>query len=484
MRSEATGDQRLDHALASLRPSKGKRLTIHLVANQVRGDSRVLKSAQVSQQCGHAALIIGITPDPAPQTFVVDTLPVVLVPMTIESPDRAALLRAWRRWDGYLSWGRALAPAQDNARLKSRARSAARALLRPRAETSWSRRRPGLLDISLHFAETLTLLKPQLVHVHDAHGLPAALAYRARSLLTRARRPRVLYDAHECNSLAALNFPNSSMHQAVALIESEMITSTDQVVTVSQPIADHLRDHYSLPLTPAVVHNCPQVQRDRRNPDLRSVLGLDPSVPLAVYSGWLEKQRGVETVVRALALVPDLQVALVVNRDSRELKRLQGIATDLGVHDRLHTAPYVSPDAIADYLATATFGVLPFEPSAHLALSLPTKYYEYAAARIPSIASNFGELAREIAQSGFGRVFQPSDSDDFAKQTDVLLDNIETYRENIQGADLVGYQWDSQVPTLREIYSRLSPPGEPEYADSLAATLAPLQKVHAPVIAK
>ena len=76
---------------------------------------------------------------------------------------------------------------------------------------------------------------------------------------------------------------------------------------------------HGLPTRPTVVLNAPEVARgsNRVGTHIRAACGLDPEIPLLTYSGAAAPQRGLATVIEALAMMPDVHVALVVPAPNR-----------------------------------------------------------------------------------------------------------------------------------------------------------------------
>src|SRR5690606_35824317 len=133
----------------------------------------------------------------------------------------------------------------------------------------------------------------------------------------------------------------------------------DAVLTVSDPIADLLQEHHSLPERPTVVLNTPIVEDPppADAPSVRARCGLADDVPLIVYSGYVDPNRGVGVVIESLGHLPQVHVALVVGQpDSPVVLGLIERAAELGAAERLHILPYVPVEQIVPYLSSATVG--------------------------------------------------------------------------------------------------------------------------------
>jgi glycogen synthase len=240
-------------------------------------------------------------------------------------------------------------------------------------------------------------------------------------------------------------------------LERSFARYADAVFTVSDTLGGMLEHEHRLPSRPDVVINAPlmaDVVQPRRT--LREVIGLEAHVPLLVYSGSVSVERSVDTVVRALPDVPDVHFALVVNSAAHPVvQQLLGLAAELGVGDRVHTAPYVPVDQIVPYLATADVGVHTLLHGPNNEIALATKFYEYAQARLPILASDVKVMAETTRRTGQGEVFEPGDPADLARAARLVFGDLPRYRKAFEDDELMrSWTWEAQADVLDRIYRR------------------------------
>lgn len=447
----------------ALRAARSRHIAVHIVANGVRGDSRVVKSARASIDAGLPTMVLGIALTAHHEYFEVEGVPVLLIPSTSSEQDRAAVperrdLQFWKRRERDVAVRR-VARAARSLRLRELGR-ALRVASGHGPERRWSEARPSLLDINIALARALDELQPRMIHAHDAHPLPAAVTHAARERLRRRRVVEVIYDAHECIPELAKSYPDSPLYTALSSIEREYVRDASQVLAVSPQIAVYLKKHYGLRAVPTAVENGPVGDRDRSAPDLRDLIGVGPDTPLAVYSGWVAPERGVDTVIRAMTIVPELHLALVVGGPSDRLLAVLKLAHTLDVLDRVHTAPYVAPSQVTQYLSSADLGLIPLKPGGHLDLSLPTKFREYAHAGLPMVVSNHKAMAAEIDRTEIGLVFKAGNVSGLALQIERVLASPDRYRDRLTPELLAEYAWEAQADKLRAIYARFVREGD------------------------
>jgi glycosyltransferase involved in cell wall biosynthesis len=266
---------------------------------------------------------------------------------------------------------------------------------------------------------------------------------------------RILYDAHEWTEALARIVSAPPSYLAMSEIEEAFIADADGVITVSPEIALEIQRRYHLGVTPGVVLNAPLRSRALDAPNLREVVGVPFGVPLLVYSGWVDRERGVGTAIRALQQLPDVHLALVVGRRNEALAMALEDAMALGVADRVHLAPYVLPSQVTQYLSSADIGLIPRSAGEHLDMSLPTKLREYLHAGLAIVASD-NKLVRQAIESwDVGQTFVAGDVSGLVAAITRVVDDLDTYKSNITAELLREQSWEAQEVSLLTAYRTL-----------------------------
>lgn len=324
-----------------------------------------------------------------------------------------------------------------------------------RAVGDWRHDAPVVLDLDRAIGPALEAFQPDVIHANDITGMyPAAIA--ANRLRLQGHRVHWLYDAHEW--VAEVEWPTDRIASGYPQVEREFIGQADAVVTVSDEIAGILRAENRLRTQPLVVLNTPLRAAVGTSPDLsvRAAVDLDDDVPLLVYSGYVQANRGVETAVRALPDLPGVHLAVVTNRDNPTTRALLKRAQELGVGDRVHLAPYVAQHEVPDYLASADIGVIALDHVPNHEISLPTKVAEYLHAGLPILASDVRTLAAFVREKGVGEVCIAGDPSTFAEGVRSVLADRERYRARITDELKDELSWEHQSAGLLALYRDLS----------------------------
>ncbi|RLQ05793.1 glycosyltransferase [Micromonospora sp. BL1] len=436
------------------------RRVVMLVDNVVEGDSRVQKSARSAADAGWDVTLIGCAHVDAERHWrlgdaEVRVLPLTDSPAVVSNPPGVPGLRARLVARGGL-------PLRA-ARLARRPVEHAqvrywRARLR---DGAWRRLEPGLWDYERVAGPVVDALRPDLIHAHDFRmlGVAARAVDRARAA---GRDVKLVWDAHEWLPGARPRRDNARWLPAHLGYVREYVGHADAVVTVSDTLADLLVRDHALPERPTVVLNAPVAATpDTEAPGLRERCGLRPDTPLLVYSGAMAVQRGLDTVVEALPLLPGVHLALVVaDPNAAYVRQVVARAGRHGVGDRVHVLPYVPHRQLVAFLATADIGLIPLHHWPNHEIALITKFFEYAHARLPIVVSDVRTMAETVRATGQGEVFRARDAADLARAVRTVLADPARYRAAYEGPDspLPGWTWEAQAERLDALYRRLLTP--------------------------
>ena len=216
-----------------------------------------------------------------------------------------------------------------------------------------------------------------------------------------------VYDAHDLwlgrprRGRGRVYFALSQLYHG--LVERLLIPRAAAALTVSPPIVGHLRRRYRLPVV-HLVPNYPVAVGPVERRELRDLHGgdaIDPARPVVLYLGGLMAGRGLGELVDAIGLVPEVQLVLL--GAGAEEGRLLARARDAGAS--VHVLSPVAPELVEAYAASADVGVSPIVPSClNYRYSLPNKLFQYMAAGIPVVASDFRQVRDVVEGSGCGVV--------------------------------------------------------------------------------
>ncbi len=469
-----------------------------IVANSITGDSRVQRAAVVAARDGWDVTLIGRSTTKSVQESMLGPVKVVRVPVrdhyrrhlslrrgrsmrrrvTMAGlPNRTALSAygaAHRAWlleqDVLITDGSGVGPLLKPVR-RVRAR-AQEMFFRFRKKLwdweqhrtpeggaptgDWRRDWPVQVDFDLALVPVLRKLRPDVIHSNDITTMSTA-AHAVARLSREGHRTGWLCDVHEY--VRGLEWRRPEQANAFYTLEREFIGRADAVTTVSPELAEILRDEYRLSRTPVVVRNAPireAVGAGPKLPSVREAAGVPDGIPLLVYAGWVGPDRGLDTAVSALPMLPDCHLAIVAGRQSDELTALLASAARLGVEDRVHVVPYVAQHLVPDYLSSADLGLICFKNKPNCEISLPTKVPEYLHAGLPMVVSDVRAVREFVQRHRLGEVFPAEQVEAFAGAVDRALSRRAELAAGITPELLRDLSWETQAADLLQEYRRIA----------------------------
>lgn len=489
---------------------------VSIVGNDITIDSRVKKSAAVAAASGHRSSIICYTPERTRFEVTMGAVRVVKVPVPFtvrNAPGRTpvpirpfvaselAQRRLAKRTKQLALKRRRLARSstgpdartqllrvemklrQELYRLRSRAhvawdRTKRRALrsrvrLRNRIFRRANNPADAVYDYEIAFGPVIEELQPDLIHAHDFHMIGVAVT-AAKILRKKGIDTKVVFDAHEL--LEGLDYAPRLLRDWLREEEAN-IGEVDEVICVSPQQAKSLQRRYDLDRPPTVILNAPIVDA-RAQPDVTIRDDLEIEDTILVYHGTANRQRGVFLMIEALEhLPPDFHAAFVLSKNHPLIPELTTKAENLGVADRVHFVPFVESAHVPRYLSTADIAVIPLLPTGNHHKTLPNKLFEALQAGLPVLTSDMEATSAFVHRHDVGLSFPHGSAQDLAATAQRLVDNLDEFRANIDGAVRHISSWDSQASKLASVYGRLLAVVAPEsiHVSAAEVTEGPLK---------
>lgn len=292
-------------------------------------------------------------------------------------------------------------------------------------------------------------------HIHDPELLPWAW-------LLLARRVPVVYDAHE-------DFARFMRHKPyIPEVVGAAIGGTVGLVErlLSAPFRIVIAEHCYRPRFPGAtaILNYPARETVRalaavpRGTSARTTAGDAQTVHL-LYTGNLTVARGALNIVELVRHAPTLRVTCV-GECKPPVARLIGRRVD-GAADRLSIVGegrYVPFGEIEDHYRMRRWlaGIVLMPDSPHYRDKQLTKFFEYMAAGLPVIASDFPVWRRLIEDEGVGICVNPDDPEHVLEAVRRLqAEPFLSTEMGSRGRELVRtrYLWDRQADRLLSLYN-------------------------------
>lgn len=286
----------------------------------------------------------------------------------------------------------------------------------------------------------------EVLHCNDLDGLLVGVLCK----FTRWKI-KLVYDSHE---FAINDVPYQSPHSIKIkyYLEKSLIRFADQVICVSDSIANEYSKLYKIP-KPHVVLNCPNYTEQPKHNIFRENLGIREDQKIFLYQGGLNKGRGIELLLEAFEdLENDDNILICMGYGILESKIQQKSLSSSNVF--FHKA--VSPSILLNYTSSADYGILFYEDSClnHRYCS-PNKIFEYLMAGLPVLTSNLLEMKRLVENEGVGIVAKENTVESFKDAVEISLkQKYAVIRANVY-ASRKKYCWEEQEKVLFKVYENI-----------------------------
>lgn len=297
--------------------------------------------------------------------------------------------------------------------------------------------------------------KVTCINCHSLAVLPLSV------LIKWWKRCTLVYDPHELET--ETRGLKGKAQSLARLVERSLIGRANAVCVVNASIARWYEQRYRLDKV-WVVRNVPvrAASPPIRKCLLRQRIGLTEmnEGKLFIYQGLLAPGRGINVLIDAFRQLPQHHVVFMGYGELQD--RVIAASAELA---NVHFVPAVPPGEIRDHTCDADAGIALIENeclSYHLCL--PNKLFEYAHSGIPSIVSDFPEMASFIQETGSGWVTAP-DADALVALIRSLDPQAWASRQQQATACGALHGWQEEEPALLDMYASLGfPAGTPAQA--------------------
>jgi glycosyltransferase involved in cell wall biosynthesis len=288
-------------------------------------------------------------------------------------------------------------------------------------------------------------IKADVYHFHDFGLIPVGL-------LLKITGSKIVYDVHEDFPRVVLDreYIPKSFHRFVSkFVESVEAFSAkyfDGIVTVNQSIKIRF-DRIGCPVV--IATNYPDLSSS-----YFSVVDWSQKERAVCYCGGLNKTLGLFTIINSIKHI-DAKL-LLAGWFSPSYQREQ--AEEMTSWSQVEYLGHISRKEVNKVYERSMAGLVLYLPSGNTIDAMPNKMFEYMAAGIPVIASNFPVWKKIIEGNECGVCVDPLDEIQVARTIQWILDNpTEAKRMGVNGRRIVEekFNWRIESKKLLSFYQLL-----------------------------
>ena len=283
--------------------------------------------------------------------------------------------------------------------------------------------------------------------------------------LPAARRPTVVYESHGVAPVVSAEMPQLLGNSALAPTrrklerldarERRVWRRAPAYVTITRALADDLAARYGPRPNVFVIPDGASLEVDGEADRIASD-GDSSDHPrqatVVGYAGHLYPWKGVDVLVRALALVPRLGGLIVGGHPGEDDRaRIERLVGQLGLHDRVRITGLVPFRDVRAHLRAASILVLPNSASAiSERYTSPLKLFEYLALGRPIVASNLRSIREVLTDERTALLVPPDNPAALASALDRLDSDRELAASLGREARALAseYTWDKRARRL------------------------------------
>jgi glycosyltransferase involved in cell wall biosynthesis len=291
----------------------------------------------------------------------------------------------------------------------------------------------------------------RLVHAHDFTALPIGF------LLSRLKKIPLIYDTHELWSESEHeDYPKRALTMAYQ-VEKYIAKRADRIITVSDSINAFLRHYFQNPgITTA--RNIPSYTFSRPSSILRERYSIPGHVPILIYQGAISKARGVDTILRAVKKIRNIDFKFLLLGNGPYLTEVQKFIHENQLESNILISGEVPQDELLRYLSSGDIGVHAISNTClNHQYCLPNKLFEYIHAGLCILCTNLKEMSQLVRKNELGLTFADHDADDLALKMRYLIehrDEMDRFRSNAKRLNKC-LTWDNEFVGVKNLYEEL-----------------------------
>jgi glycosyltransferase involved in cell wall biosynthesis len=201
-------------------------------------------------------------------------------------------------------------------------------------------------------------------------------------------------------------------------IERMAVRRLDHTFVMVEESRERLQALGADPARLSIVSNTPP--RGKFEPPGGVEHAAQPPRPLTVvYAGWVNRGRGIDTVVEGMGAYVashgrNVRLTVIGTGDAEAECRAR--SRELGLEDVISFKGWLDNERVVEHVLASDVGLVPHHVSGHWNNTVPNKLFDYMASGIAVLTSNTRPVARIVTETGSGLVYRDYDAADFAAQ--------------------------------------------------------------------
>jgi glycosyltransferase involved in cell wall biosynthesis len=295
------------------------------------------------------------------------------------------------------------------------------------------------------------LLAQTSADIYHAHEENALLACYFAALL---HRKPLIFDSHELPLVSPQVTRWRLLHALAVRVLRRMVAHCDAVISPSPPLIPELQKRYGIQ-DAILLRNLSPYQSPISSNKLRERLCIDSDTRIALYQGYLSRDRGLDVIIQATHfLAPNIMIVFMGKGESQA--DLQTFIEQEGVAERVKILPAVPYSELLSWTASADVGLIIYRAgSPNVPMMLPNKLFEYLMAGVPVLASPLEAVVEIVEAYDVGRIVTSQQPEEIGQAINNLLADEEAQahmRANALAVSQHDLSWETESEKLIQLY--------------------------------
>jgi glycosyltransferase involved in cell wall biosynthesis len=297
-----------------------------------------------------------------------------------------------------------------------------------------------------------------IYHATELNALPACC------IVATLRHKPLIYEAYELH----IPYPETSIAfwrrcgKLLMRVLAIILPRCAGVIATTPQYIEEMEKHFHLKEV-TLVRNIPPYRTVEKKDLLRQHLGLGQETRIALYQGRLQRNRGVEKIIRAARfLEPNNVIVLIGDGPDKVLqKQIRDLITSEGVGDCVKIIPPIPAyEDLLDWTSSADIGLILYTPDYSLAVKkiLPNKLFEYIMAGIPVLATELEAVEEVITKYDVGWIVRSIEPEDIGEAINAILaDREDRERMSLNGLEAAKLElyWEKESAQVVHLYHKI-----------------------------
>lgn len=269
----------------------------------------------------------------------------------------------------------------------------------------------------------------------------------ANHIVSKWKKKKLIFDSHEYYTEVPELVNRPKVQKFWKKIERKILPKLQNVLTVSQSIADLYQKEYGIDVK--LLRNVP-----KQNAQSFKVENLKvDNKKVIIYQGAINVNRGIEFMVKAMSHLDNCVLYLIGKGDvSNEITQLIQTEKLTNKVKKIGEVPF---EKLHSYTIQADLGLsLEEDKGLNYRFALPNKVFNYIHANVPVLVSNLPEMSNLVNQYQVGETISTHEPQQIAEKIKQMLGNetqLTTYKNNCKKAAL-DLNWEKEKQVISTLF--------------------------------